>query len=825
MSTGALLRGSQCATPTFSPSGGTYGSPQAVTISTTTSGASIRYTTDGSTPTDTTGNVYGGSPVSVYSGCTFKAIAYEGGFTDSLVTSSVYTINSPTATLNVLYSFSTSNGGGITPLAGLVLGSDGNYYGTTSNGGSGNDGTVFGISAYGALTTSVSFTGTNGATPYADLVLGGDGNYYGTTRRGGSANDGTVFKLSVSSGGVGTLTSLVSFTGTNGAYPDATLVQGSDGNFYGTTQYGGASGATGHGTVFKITLAGVLTTLVSFVDTNGAYPTAGLVQGSDGNFYGTTSGGGSNSDGTVFKITPAGALTTLVSFTGLNGGSPTGGLVQGVDGNFYGTTESASYTIYGTVFRITPAGALTTLVSFNGANGYLPDASLLQGGDGNFYGTTSQGGSGSNGTVFQVTPSGVMTTLALFNGANGAHPDGRLMQTIDPHYFYGTTSAGGTSNGGEVFEVILSPTAAPVFSPPAGIYTSPPSVTITSATNGATIRYTTDGSTPTETNGAIYSGAVNIGSSTYFRAVAYAGGYSDSAITAANYSVGPRVAAPVFSPAPGTYTSAPAVTISTTTSGATIRYTTDGSTPTETHGTIYSVPVNISATTTLQAIGYGGGRNYDSTVTGGTYTIAPSAATPTFSPVAGTYTGAQSVAITSATSGASIAYTTDGSTPTESGGSVTNGTLLSNGGSVSIGANTTLNAIAFASGYTDSAVATAAYIINLPQAATPTFSPPGGTYAGTQSVAITSTTSGASIAYTTDGSTPTESGGSVTNGTLLSNGGSVSVGANTAFNAMAFASGYTDSAVATAAYTISEPIPTTLRTRGSTGNRQPTSPK
>ncbi len=189
-------------------------------------------------------------------------------------------------------------------------------------------------------------------------------------------------------------------------HPKAGLVQGSDGNFYGTTEYGGASGS---GTVFQMTPAGVLTTLVLFNGTNGSHPSAALAQGSDGNFYGTTAYGGTNGNkGTVFQMTPAGALTTLVSFNGTNGSRPVAGLVQGSDGNFYGTTLLGGANNHGTVFKMTTGGVLTTLVSFNGANGLSPFAPLVQGSDGNFYGTTAGGngywlndGYGGYGTVFQ----------------------------------------------------------------------------------------------------------------------------------------------------------------------------------------------------------------------------------------------------------------------------------------------------------------------------------------------------------------------------------------------------------------------------------------
>ena len=217
------------------------------------------------------------------------------------------------------------------------------------------------------------------------------------------------------------------FSYTDGAYPEAGLVQASDGNFYGTTE-GGGTGT--FGTVFKITSNGTLTTLYNFCVqypcADGAAPPGVLVQSTDGNLYGTTIAGGTSSTcsggcGTVFKITTSGALTTLHSFVGSDGVSPFPGLVQASDGNFYGTTYEGGNTDYGTVFKITPSGTLTTLYTFCSqigcTDGTQPYAGVIQATDGNFYGTTEYGGGVDNaGTVYELTPSGTLTTLHTFNG-------------------------------------------------------------------------------------------------------------------------------------------------------------------------------------------------------------------------------------------------------------------------------------------------------------------------------------------------------------------------------------------------------------------------
>jgi uncharacterized repeat protein (TIGR03803 family) len=538
----------QVAAPTFSPVAGTYSSTQSVTIN-TTSGATVRYTTDGSTPTETTGILYSGT-VSINSTTTLHAIAYESGFTDSTVASGLYTItSSPATVVNVLYNFTGSNDGA-SPHSGLIQGADNNFYGTTFSGGVDHQGTVFKLTPSGALTTLASFNGTNGATSWAGLVLGRDGNFYGTTYYGGSRNDGTIFQMTPA----GVLTTIASFDYSNGANPKAGLIQGSDGNFYGTTYYGGNSG---DGLVFRITPSGSLTSLVSFDGANGSNPGAALVQGTDGNFYGTTYYGGSANAGTVFMITPTGVLTTLVSFNNTNGSNPEAALVQGTDGNFYGTTYYGgdSYVAgsdlgYGTVFKVTPAGVLTTLVSFNGINGAQPWAGLVQGSNGNFYGTTQLGGDCdcNAGTVFQMTPAGILTTLLSFDTTNGDQPLAGLIQGSDGN-FYGTTYLGDVSNfnDGVAFQVILPASlpavSAPVFNPAPGAYTSTQTVSMTSATSGTSIRYTTDGSTPTETNGILYSGPVSISSTTTLKAIAYELS-TDSTVTSGAYTINTSASTP-----------------------------------------------------------------------------------------------------------------------------------------------------------------------------------------------------------------------------------------------------------------------------------------
>ncbi len=303
------------------------------------------------------------------------------------------------------------------------------------------------------LTTLVNFDGNNGNTPLGTLVQGSDGNFYGTTN-GGYTSSGTVFKITPE----GTLTTLHTFNFTDGNGPRGALVEGKDGYFYGTTLNGGANNA---GVVFKISSEGDFAILYNFNYAEGGDPWAGLVQGTDGNFYGTSSGG-LNGVGTVFKITPTGLLTILHNFNGDDGAYPEAGLVQATDGNFYGTTYAGGPGSNGTVFKMTPTGTLTTLHGFSYLDGYYPEAGLVQGTDGNFYGTTIYGGVSNSGTVFKITPAGTLTTLYSFCAqdfcADGTVPEAGLVEATDGN-FYGTTAYGGANQScsgggcGTVFQI------------------------------------------------------------------------------------------------------------------------------------------------------------------------------------------------------------------------------------------------------------------------------------------------------------------------------------------------------------------------------------
>jgi uncharacterized repeat protein (TIGR03803 family) len=357
-----------------------------------------------------------------------------------------------------LYSTGNGFGGGSAPQSRLVQAGDGNFYGTTNDGGTtSNFGTVFRLTPDGQVTVLVRFNSTGtprGADPSCGLTLGPDGSLYGVTQGGGSSSLGTVFKVTTS----GVLSTLVNFTGTTGtalgSSPRASLVLASDGNFYGTTATGGSGG---FGTIFRLTPAGALTTLVQFTGTAGTFPgatpTASLIQGADGHLYGTTATGGANNFGTVFQVTLGAGFTSLVSFSGTTGSalgsSPKGALAQLADGTLYGTTQTGGLNNLGTVFSITPAGLLTTLISFSGTTGTLlgssPQGELVEGTDGALYGTTNGGGLNNNGTIFKITPQGLLTTLVHLSAAPNL---GRLAQGGDGRFFGATLGGGGAVGAG-----------------------------------------------------------------------------------------------------------------------------------------------------------------------------------------------------------------------------------------------------------------------------------------------------------------------------------------------------------------------------------------
>jgi uncharacterized repeat protein (TIGR03803 family) len=356
-------------------------------------------------------------------------------------------------TLAILHNFG-GNGDGANSFAGLIADTAGNLYGTTEQGGASGGGTVFKLTPARSESVLYNFPGFpgDGAAPLAGLIADAAGNLYGTTFSGGANGFGAIFRLTPADGE----SLLYSFAGApgDGANPLAGLITDTAGNLYGTTEQGGGDG---FGTVFKLTPEGGESLLQSFAGFpgDGAAPLAGMIADTAGNLYGTTFSGGASGLGTVFKLTPEGAESVLYSFGGGDGALPRAGLILDTAGNLYGSTFSGGASGFGTVFKLTPTGSESILHSFAGApgDGAFPYAGLIADAAGNLYGTTAQGGANGLGTVFKLTPMGNESVLHSFAGApgDGANPFAGLIADAAGN-LYGTTYYGGANDAGTVFE-------------------------------------------------------------------------------------------------------------------------------------------------------------------------------------------------------------------------------------------------------------------------------------------------------------------------------------------------------------------------------------
>jgi uncharacterized repeat protein (TIGR03803 family) len=351
---------------------------------------------------------------------------------------------------------------------GMVQGLNGQLYSTTAGGVGG--GRVFEITTGGKLTRVDALSGLS----EGGLLLATDGNFYGTTLKGGAHEGGRIFRVTPS----GKLTNFYSFCAqadcADGGFPSGALMQGTDGNLYGTTTVGGP-GCTEYdyecGTVFKITLQGEINTLYTFCHqagcADGGDPQGAIVQAGDGNFYGTASGGGTGGGGTIYRLTPTGTLTVLYSFCSTSGcadgDDPVGGLAAGPDGALYGGTES-----YPTIFKITLDGTFQVLATLcpgpECGAAYAPPVPAT---DGYLYGTISGGGKNGEGTIYRITTSGGLTVLhsfcALKDCNDGAQPMGPILQATDGN-LYGTTYGIRGAGGAVVYKLSLglAPFVTPV---------------------------------------------------------------------------------------------------------------------------------------------------------------------------------------------------------------------------------------------------------------------------------------------------------------------------------------------------------------------------
>jgi uncharacterized repeat protein (TIGR03803 family) len=391
-------------------------------------------------------------------------------------------------TVSVLHNFTNNGTDGYYPYGGLIFDRSGNLYGTTSGGGVYGDGAVFELKRtqngwMEETLHSFNENGTDGYSPWSTLVFDGAGNLYGTTSEGGTNNQGTVFELSPALGGGWAETILHSFSGTDGEDPIAGVILDANGNIYGTTAWGGSStnpactggDHSGCGTVFELERqdgAWAINVLYSFDRTDGSYVTSGLIFDAEGSLYGTTQEGNTYDGGIVFELSPSTGgtwtETTLHVFAGgTDGANPLGGVIFDGLGNLYGTTGTGGGAGHqGTVFKLTPGGEGWTemlLYEFKDSrvDGIIPYGNVVFDAKGNLYGATGDGGSRGIGATFKLAPSAgrwTETILNSFDATDGIYPNGSLILDSSGN-LYGTTQAGGDGSGcpfgpcGVVFEL------------------------------------------------------------------------------------------------------------------------------------------------------------------------------------------------------------------------------------------------------------------------------------------------------------------------------------------------------------------------------------
>jgi hypothetical protein len=739
------------AAPAFSVAAGTYTGTQSVVLTSSTPGAAIYYTLDGTNPT-TSSTLYSG-PIAVSTTTTVKAIAVAAGFTDSPAASATYTIVLPAA----VPTFSVAGGAYTSPQSvALSSATPGAaiHYTTDGSPPSASSATYTGPIAVASTTTIKAITTAAG---FADSLVA-------------SATFTILLPAATPTFSVpaGTYTSAQSVSLTS-ATPGAAIYYTVDGSIPTVTS-----------TAYTAPIAVASTTTIKAIAVASGFSASAV-----GSATYTINLPPQQVAAPTFS--PAGGSYTSGQTVALATATPGATIHYTLDG----AAPSASSATYGAPIAVSTTTTLKAIAVKAG----LTDSPIASATYTIVVPAAAPTNSVPAGTYTSAQSVALATTTAgaaIYYTLDGTAPTTASTLYTVPIDVSSTTTiraiavAPGLaeSSATSATYTILLPAAAPTFSVPAGAYTSAQSVALATTTAGATIHYTLDGSTPTP-GSTLYSGPIPVSSPTTIKTIAMAAGFSDSPVASATYTILLPAAAPTFTPGGGTYTTDQIVALATTTAGATIHYTLDGSLPT-TASTSYTAPITVSTNTTIKAIVAAAGFT-NSPAASATYTILVPAAAPTFSPAAGTYASAQSVTLATATPGATIYYTIDGSAAT------TSSTLYTT--PITLSSTTTIRAFAAASGFSDSAGVSATYTIeNLPQAAAPTFSPPGGSYASAQTVALATTTPGATIYYTVDGSTP--------NTASTAYAGAFTVSATATVQAIAAAPGHTASTVASATYTI-----------------------
>lgn len=691
--------------------------------------------------------------------------------------------------------FEFSSTDGFYPQAPLIQASNGKLYGMTLQGGNNDEGLIF---EYDITSNSymkrVDFSKAIGRWPQSSLIEGTNGKLYGMTPSGGINDFGVIFEYEIANN---VYTKKIEFNRMEGAFPAGALIQASNGKLYGTTVAGGYDGIDGErGVIYEYDLAtNLYTKKIEFTSANGSNSYSSLIQASNGKLYGTTVAGGSNDGGVIFEYDfVSNVYTKKVDFTGIDGSRPISSLIQGSNGNLYGTTINGGDYGFGVIFEYNPlSGIYTKKFDFPVGDGYS-NGTLLQASNGNLYGTTGFGGINGAGIIFEYNigtdtytkkvdlteaegknPSGLIqatngklygmtnsgglngegvifeydfnsntyTKKFDFMGTNGINPSIESLQAslfqASNGKLYGMTAYGGANNKGVIFEydflnnvfskkidlslatgfgssgsfVEVLPVVSlpsPVISSPTGTYPEPISVSITCTNPSATIYYTTSGNLPVIGTGftKVYSGPFQQIQSGTIRAMAVLSGLPNSKITTSFITItNPGIAAnPVISPGSGSYAGAQTITLSTTTSGASIYYTTNGNAPLfgvpNSFTKLYSSPFQINSTATIRAVAVKSGLENSAVSVANIIITNPTAlaATPIISPSTGIYAGSQNVSVSCATLGATIYYTTSGNTPV-----IGAGFTKVYSGSFNIASSTTVRAMATAPGMLNSAVA------------------------------------------------------------------------------------------------------------------------
>jgi len=812
--------------PVFSPPGGTYTSNQAVSISCGTSGAQIRYTTNGNEPTQTS-TLYT-SPINVSSSLTLKAKAFSAGWNPSITETEVYTINQTSSVAAPQFSLQTGVYNVIQTMSIACSTADAEIHYTTDGSDPTFNSTLYvnplpinstttlkaraykiGMTASPITTATITIMIIRTATPLftpqpgvfnveqsvsiacttnnAEIHYTTDGSdptiYSAIYTNPIPVNVTTTLKAKAYKAGLTeSLISTATYTLTVFA-PQFSVQQGE----YNVTQTVSISCLTG-GAEIRYTTDGSAPTINSTLYSNpipinttttlraAAFKTGWTANSTAATYTLTVLAPQLSLQPGVYNIAQSVSITcptvdAVIRYT-TNGSDPTITSTLYSNPITVGTTttlKAAAFKTGWTASQITTATYTIDIISVATPQ-FTPQSGV-------YY--TAQSVSincSTSGAEIHYTTDGSDPTInsIMYSGPISINTTATLKAVA---YKTGLTPSSITT---ATYTLMV---LAPQFSPQAGVYNSAQSVSITCPTTDTEIHYTTDGSTPT-INSALYISPISVSSTTTLKAVAVKSGWSSSAITTAAYTL--TVFAPQFSLQTGLYNAAQSVSITCPTGDAEIRYTTDGSTPTIT-STLYLNPIPINVTTTLKATAFKTG--WTSSSSSATYTLA--ALAPQFSPQPGAYNAAQLVSLTCLTSDSVIRYTTDGSEPT-----ITS-TLYVN--PISVNTTTTLKAVAFKTGWTVSSTSIATYTINILTVNNPQFSVPTGVYYAVQSVIISCSTSGTEIYYTTDGSEPT------VNSAMYS--GPVSINTTTTLKAIAFKTGWTASSIVTATYTLAVSAP------------------